>query len=144
MDSEPNDRAVDQGCGAPGRQCDERKRQEDRYNRRGHGEGGGRLDPLHEQFGDGFVREDRDTEIALRDVGQPDVELLVYRPVEPELLADLLDLLLGTLVARDGGGRLAGRQMQDRDDDDRADREDRDDRKRGVRGKGWSVRVTLG
>src|SRR3546814_15304237 len=51
-DSEPHDRAVDQGSGAPGRQDAERKRQEDRDNRRGHGEGDGRLAPLPEQFGD--------------------------------------------------------------------------------------------
>src|SRR3546814_11583936 len=121
-DTEPHDRAVDQGSGAPGRQDAERKGQEDRDNRRGHGEGDGRLDPLHEQFGDGFVREDRDTEIALRDVGQPDVELLVYRTVEPELPAELLDLLLGTLVARAGGGRITGRPMQAADDGDRRGR----------------------
>ena len=53
------------------------------------------------------------------EIAEPIDELQEDRLVQPELGADFLDLLGGRVVARDHGGRIAGREAQQQEHDQR-------------------------
>ena len=79
----------------------------------------GRLDALGDQLVDGLVREDGDAEVASQHAADPAHELHGQGIVEAELLADGVDLHLRRVVAGDDGGGIAGRQVQQQEDEHR-------------------------
>ena len=89
----------------------------------------GRLDALGDQLGDRQVGEDRDAEIAVQQTPYPRHELDVKRLIKPELLPDPGDVVQCRGIAGDDDRRVAGAQMQQREDEQSDDRHDRDRRK---------------
>ena len=117
--------AIDPGAGLPRRddahrngnaQCDEHRT--DRQRQR-------RLDPLDDHLADGLVGEDRNAEIAADHVPEPCAELRKQRLVEAQLFANAFNVLARGLIARDDRGRIAGAEMQKREDENRHDQHDR-------------------
>ena len=66
-------------------------------------------------------------EVAAQDLAHVEEVLLVDRPVEPELLPDGVGALGGGPLAEHGGGRVAGDQMDEAEDENGHPEEDGDD-----------------
>ena len=76
--------------------------------------------------------EDRVAEVAAQQLADPGEELDQQRLVEPQLGADLRDILGGGEIAGDDRGRIAGRQMQQREDEHRDDHDHRHGRQQAA------------
>ena len=66
----------------------------------------------------------------LKHRGDPTHELHSQRIVEAEFFADGVDLHLGCVVTDDDGGRIAGRQVQQQENEHRDNRHDQHGRER--------------
>ena len=109
---------INPGIGAPGRDHADRHGEQDHDDGRGEGEGYRRLHALGQEARDRLVGKDRNAEIAAEQATQPHRKLLIERPIETELRANVGNLLRRGLVARDQRGRVAGAEMEDGEDDD--------------------------
>ncbi len=83
--------------------------------------------PLLDQVRDRRARQQRNAEVALHGVPEPGAVLDDQRTIEAEQLADLVDPLLGRVVAGQHQRRIAGHQMQQRKDHERRKDDDRHD-----------------
>ena len=117
--------AVEQAAGALGGEHAERHRDQHREHDGDDGKRERRLDALGDQLGYRLLEEEALAEIALQAAPGPDEELLENRPVEPELAADLGDLLGGGGIPGDDGGRIAGGEAEHQEHDDRDRRQHR-------------------
>ena len=124
---EAHHEAVDQRAVAVGGQHAERHGEADGDDQGADRQRQRRLDALGDQLGHGLLEEEALAEIALQDVADPDGELRPDRLVEPELGADVGDLVGGGVVAGDHRRRIARRQPQHEEDEDRHHRKNGDD-----------------
>ena len=127
-DRETDNGAVDPGSGLPG--CDHAERHGDhhREDQRQHHQRQGRLDPQGDQLRNRQRGEDRGAEIALQHPEEPFAEADQIGAVEPEALADALDIGGRGLVAGDDGRRVARRDIEEREDEQRHESHDGDRR----------------
>src|SRR5262245_64573602 len=107
---------IDPGVGAPGREHADWHGEQDHDDGRGDGEGYGRLHALGQEVRDRLVGKDRYAEIAAQQAAQPDRKLLIERPIETELAANVRNLLRCGLVAGDQRRRVARTEMEDGED----------------------------
>ena len=124
---EGHDDAVEQRALAVGGHHAHRHGDADGEDQGAGGERQGGLDALGDQLGHGLLEEEALAEIALQDVADPDGELRPDRLVEAELLADVVDLVGGGIVAGDHRRRIARREPQHEEDEHRHHREHGDD-----------------
>src|SRR5262249_13556779 len=113
-----HDGAIDEGALPPRGQHAERDGDADADDHREQRQRDRRLRTLADQRRHRQARIDRGTEIAAYDAAEPDRDLRGERLVEPELGADLRDVLGRRVVARDDDRRVAGCNVQQREDRD--------------------------
>ena len=80
---------------------------------------------LEGRLHDGLPEQDRAAEIAMQKVAVPAQELHEEGLVEPEIVADLRDHLRRGGKPGDGGGRIAGHEMDHREGNQADDQQDR-------------------
>ncbi len=124
--------AVDPRADAPRRDHAQRHRQHDGDDERHHGQRERRLQPLADQLRNRVRGEDRVAEIAAQQLPDPGEELDQQRLVEPQLGADLRDVLGRREIAGDDRGRIAGREMQQREDEHGDDEDHRHGRQQAA------------
>ena len=120
-----HDGMIDPGIGAPGRDHADRYGEQDHHDGGGDGERNRRLHALGQKPRDRLVGKDRNAEVAAQQATEPDRELLIERPIETELAANVGNLLRRGMVAGDQPGRVAGTEMENGEHHDRHDAEHR-------------------
>ena len=116
---EAHDRAIDPRPGLPRGDGSQRDGEQYRDEQCAERERYRRLQALRDHLCHRLAVVDGAAEVAAREVTQPGGELQRERAVEAELRPHLLDLLRGGLVAGNDGRRVAGREMQQPEDDHR-------------------------
>jgi hypothetical protein len=77
-------------------------------------------------------REDRGAEIAVQQRPRPRAEAHEERIVEPQVRPDLGDVVVGRGVTRDDRSGIAGREVEQREDDERDHRHDDEGREQAT------------
>ena len=118
--------AIDPGAVLPGRHHAQRDGDYDREDNGEHHQRQRRLDTLRYHVRDRQVGEDRGAEVAVQDLPQPFAEADQEGAIKTERGADALDVGGGGLVAGDDGGRIAGGDVEQAEDEEGDHQHDRD------------------